>query len=124
MRLIDFLEKRRKDKQKRYEQLLEKEYEFRKEKLEARQEQVSKLEPCKTINPISFEGISSDTEPFGWPPGTVRGIITFWVVMTFCLVCLWNFMMNLDLIPMEWFLSIVAIVIGSYFYSRFKMGMV
>jgi hypothetical protein len=60
-------------------------------------------------------------EAFSWPPGTVRGIITLWIVLMFCIICIWNFMTGLNVIPIEWFMGIVGLVIGSYFYSKYKM---
>jgi len=69
-----------------------------------------------------FFGISKDDEPFGWSRGTVRGIITIWIVLMFCIISMWSFISGAMFIPIEWFLGIVAMVIGSYFYSRFRVN--
>ena len=69
---------------------------------------------------ITLEG--ENTEPLGMARGSIRAIITIWIVLMFCIICMWDFMAGLRLIPIEWFLGIVSLVIGSYFYTRFKVG--
>ncbi len=72
--------------------------------------------------PYEFIGISADNEPFGWPRGTVRGIITIWTVLTLCIITMWSIMTGANIIPIEWFLGIMGMIIMSYFYTRFKMS--
>ncbi len=66
---------------------------------------------------------ANQNEPFGWPPGTVRGIITICVTLTFLIILMWDFIRGVGLIPINWFLGIVGAVILSYFYSRYKSMM-
>jgi len=122
MGLFDFLEKARERREKRFKQILDKEYELRKHKIAVKKELIDKI-PCSQRSPNFFEGISNDQEPFGWPPGTVRGMITVFVCITFCIVMMWSFITGVHLIPIEWFLGIVTLVIGSYFYTRIRMLM-
>ena len=56
----------------------------------------------------------------------VRGIITIFIVMTFCLICMVSFI--LPVFPLSWkfellkyFFVIVTLVIGAYFYTRLKL---
>ncbi len=105
---------------------------------------IAKNLPDKTINrnlnigtgicPIFQKSIELETketgpeyEPFGWPKGTVRGILTFWVVIGFFLLTA-VILIKIPLTPIQvlrmWeVLAIVfGLVVGSYFYSRMKMG--
>ena len=66
-------------------------------------------------------------EPFGWKKGTVRGILTFWITIGFLLITMlmiFTLPLSLNIIFEMWkVLSLVfTIVIGSYFYTRIKMG--
>jgi len=120
MGLREILKDRLEDRRERFKEELEKEYQFKKDKLEARKEVVNKI--VHKPSTMSFEGISNDTEPFSWPRGTVRGIITIWVVLSFCIIVMYSFMTRQNMIPVEWYLGIVAMIISSYFYTRMKMN--
>jgi len=66
-----------------------------------------------TFNPsLSLDFKTFNNEPFGWPKGTVRGILTLWICLSTCLGFL------LDRIPVEFFLMISSAVILSYFVNR------
>jgi hypothetical protein len=51
-------------------------------------------------------------EPMGYPRGTIRSIITLWVTLTFCLMCLFG------RIPIELALPIFSAIMLSYFVGR------
>jgi len=66
-------------------------------------------------------------EPFGWPKGTVRGILTLWISTGFILITmLMIFLLNLPLSMIfdMWkiFAGVFGLIVASYFYSRIKMG--
>ena len=66
-------------------------------------------------------------EPFGWPKGTVRGILTLWVSASFMLVTmLMIFLLDLpiSIIFEMWkiFAGVFGVIVASYFWTRIKMG--
>ena len=71
---------------------------------------------------LELEGANTN-EPFGWPPGTVRGIITICITLVFLIILMYDFIKGVHWIPIDWFLGIVGAVILSYFYSRYKAKM-
>lgn len=93
------------------------EYKLRQEKIQNRKE----LAESATDNilpymmPSMYMETDNENEPFGWAKGTVRGIITLWVSMTVCILAVFR------LIPTEYFLTIAAAIIMSYFFSRMAM---
>jgi hypothetical protein len=126
MRIIKRVQDRRRERRERILDALEKRQDMNHE------ERLEAIRLVKTLSrelnknkttPLEMEGYGSlDSEPFGWACGTVRGMITIWVVLSFCILSMYNFMLGMGLIPINWYLGIVALIIGSYFYSRFKMG--
>jgi len=84
---------------------------------------------CPYASPnFDIEFSDEPNEPMGWKKGTVRAIITMWVIFTTCLIAVC--MMLLPWIPIslkaqffQWWLVIAGIVISSYFVTRLKSGM-
>jgi len=66
-------------------------------------------------------------EPFGWPKGTVRGILTLLVVegffiMTFLLFYKFDLPINIIFQMWQILAGVFSIVVASYFWTRIKMG--
>ena len=56
----------------------------------------------------------------------VRGIITLWITMTFCLTCIGVFVtswlpLSMKFELLRFFFVIVGLVVGAYFYTRLKL---
>jgi len=82
---------------------------------------------CYPMN-VDIEFTDEPNEPFGWKKGTVRAMITIWVILTTCILAMG--IMFLPSIPVlfksqfySWWLIIAGIVISSYFVSRMSAGM-
>jgi len=82
---------------------------------------------CYPAN-LDIEFSDEPNEPFGWKKGTVRAMITIWVILTTCILAMG--IMFLPSIPVllksqfySWWLIIAGIVISSYFISRMSAGM-
>ena len=120
MKWLEFVRERRRERRDYLKNALEAEQRIAEKRIEAKKELIEKF-PLIASYPRIFSGTSKDDEPFGWAPGTVRGIITIWVVMTFCIITMWCFMTGAEFIPKEWYLGIVGAIIMSYFYTRYKM---
>jgi len=120
--LIDLIEERKKrikeNKKYLYELLRDKQMYNKKNQREAIKV-VNEI--VKNKNQLEFEVEGAyQNEPFGWPPGTVRGIITICVTLTFLILVMHDFLGGVNIIPMDWFLGIVGAVILSYFYTRYR----
>jgi len=82
---------------------------------------------CYPMN-LDVEFSDDPNEPFGWHKGTVRAMITIWVILTTCILAMG--IMFLPSIPIilktqfySWWLIIAGIVISSYFVTRMSAGM-
>jgi len=144
MKILDNIRKNRIKRRELLEKTIEEENEIRKQKIKSR-ENITKTAIEKVGNRdinigCPFLGINSDgpvmelaqdpenrEEPFGWPRGTVRGILTLIVVEGFFLMTmlmLYMFDMPLTIVFDMWKIlaGVFGLVVASYFWSRVKMG--
>lgn len=124
MKFFEYLRKKRQKRIEKIQSAIDSHKELKKERLSILKE-IIKNRGKKVDDDIVYE-LSQDPdmpkpEPFNWPKGTVRGILTLWIVLIFCIIALWNFISGAGMIPIRWFLGLVGAVIMSYFYSRYKM---
>ena len=125
MRLLEYLDRKKERRKQILQEERDRQLEIRKEKIESRKEvmkEAAKVAPMAILARKSFDVVSKEDEPFGWPKGTVRGVITIWIVLTFCIIMMWDIFTGAGKIPTQWYLAIIGAVIMSYFYSRYKMG--
>jgi len=144
MKILDNIRKNRIKRRELIEKTIEDENEIRKQKIKSR-ENITKTAIEKMgdrdINigcPLlgnskngSLLELSKDPdnlqEPFGWPRGTVRGILTLWIVVGFFLITmlmLYIFDLPLEMVFDMWKIlaGVFSVVVASYFWSRIKMG--
>ena len=119
MRLFEYLREKRQLRREYLKDALDTQQAIAEKKIEAIHD-VVRREPLLAQRYSMFYGVSKDDEPFGWPRGTVRGIITIWIVLAFCIYMIFDVGLGLNNIPVEWLLGIVGAVIMSYFYTRYK----
>lgn len=82
---------------------------LQKQKLDVVKE-INKRNPNISASNILYKDHSN--EPFGWAKGTVRGILTLWFALVFCLKVL------LNQVPDHIFFAISTAIIMSYFVTR------
>jgi len=133
MKLWDYLDKRRQAKEKLMRDIFDKEHQLQERRVKANENVVDKIVNPRGANPCLplvgrdllkgnwFVGTFNNNEPFGWKPGTVRGMITIFMVLTFNILVMWSIMTGANFIPIDWYMYIMGIVILSYFVSRAAM---
>jgi hypothetical protein len=69
----------------------------------------------------------SNDEPFGWPKGTVRGILAIWVTLGFLILTMLIFFLlpiSVAMIFEMWKVlsGVFVLIVASYFWTRIKMS--
>ena len=107
--LGDRIRKRRKELAKDINQLQD----SRKDIIDKRNKVVKSLgNATPNITASASEYKSYDNEPFGWRKGTIRGMLTLWITLVFCIRVIQ------DRVPDNIFYAIATAIIMSYFVSR------